>query len=300
MSAVALLLALVVAAAPPVADREAMRQADARLGAIGYRLLTANAALCRDRAPATGLILHALGQYPAGERAALRARFGFDAAVAVEALVPGSPGDAAAVRAGDSLVAVAGRRLAGGAAGAADRDAALDAIAAAPAAAPLPLGLLRGGVERQVVLNPVAACRATIEAVFGGGLAARADGRHVQIGDGFLARYADAEVAVVVAHELAHIVLRHHVLLAGHERDAALVRETEDAADALSVVLLYNARFDPAAAARFWRTRGAAFEAGPLRRRRHAAAGDRAVALDRALAAIPPGAPRPFRPAGLP
>lgn len=294
-----LMLVLLAIGAAPVADRAAMRRGDARLGAIGYRLLTANAALCREQAPGTGLILHALGQYPARERASLRAAFGFAAPVAVEAVVPGSPADLAGVRANDALVAVAARRLQGGGTGAMDREAALSAIGAAPAGSPLSLALLRAGVERQVVLAPAPSCRAAIEVVIGGGRSARTDGRLIQIGDGFLG-YADAEVAVVVAHELAHIVLRHHALLAGRKPDAAAVRATEDAADALSVVLLYNAGYDPAAPARFWRAHGEAFEAGPLRHRRHASAGERAIALDRAAAAMPPDPARPFRPAGLP
>src|SRR5436305_968928 len=103
----ALVALLVGAAAPPPSQApspaafEALRQADLRVASVGYRLATANAAICLDHLPG-------LGQYGVDARAAARAAFGFETGVAVEGVVPGSTDAAAGVRPGDSLVSING------------------------------------------------------------------------------------------------------------------------------------------------------------------------------------------------
>ena len=76
----------------------------------------------------------------------------------------------------------------------------------------------------------------------------------------------DQELASIVAHELAHIVLDHparltaaHVdrgLFKGFGRSARLFKQTENEADRLSVTLMANAGYDPQAAVRYWLTYG--------------------------------------------
>jgi Zn-dependent protease with chaperone function len=75
------------------------------------------------------------------------------------------------------------------------------------------------------------------------------------------------ELAAIVAHELAHIVLDHprrltdaHVsrgLFKGFGRSGRLFKQTENEADRLSVTLMANAGYDPQAAVRYWLTYGA-------------------------------------------
>ena len=98
-----------VSAPADVATLEALRAADLRLGAIGYRLATANAALCTEQAPVPGLVVHAVDQYAGSEQPAARAAFGFATGVAVEGVVPGSPAARAGLRADDSIVSVNGQ-----------------------------------------------------------------------------------------------------------------------------------------------------------------------------------------------
>lgn len=299
------LLALLLAA--PDAGLERLRGQDLRLAAVAHRLVTANAALCDAQQPATGLLLHARDQY--GDAAARDATFRFPAPVAVEAVVPGSPAEAAGVRAGDGLVAVAGEPLASSTATAvssATRDAALAAIAARAPAAPLALTLLRDGARVDTVVQPQPACRIAVELLPGRRNAAFTDGRVLQLGDGLVARLDDGSVAAVVAHELAHVVLRHRARLdaAGTGgglfrelgRSGRLLRRAEREADALSVALLHNASYDPALAAAFWRGPGRSVDPGLFRSRIYDSPRARAAALEAAAAAIPPAAPRPWTP----
>ncbi|WP_375380314.1 PDZ domain-containing protein [uncultured Sphingomonas sp.] len=308
-----LCLPLLVAASPPrnddAAQLRALRLVDARLAGVGYRLATANAALCRDLQPGTGATLHALDQYDPALRPAARQVFGFATPVAVELVVPGSPADRAGILADDGVVAIDGAPLSTGDDGAATdatRDAAAARIVAAPPTAPLLLSLTRSGTARTATVMPVAECRVGFELLLGPKLVADSDGRQVQIGAAYFARYDDDQVAVIVAHELAHVILRHRVRLeaAGVHwgvlgqlgRSARLFRQTEDAADQLSVSLLRNAGYDPAIAVRFWLHDIGTLDGGVLHGATHGSSSARAKAIAAEIASIPATALTPYVP----
>ncbi len=286
-----------------------LRQADTRLASIGYRLATANAALCRDLQPGTGATLHALDQYDPALRPAARQVFGFATSVAVELVVPGSPADRAGIVADDGVVAIDDGALSVGGDGAATdatRDAAVERIAAAPPTARLRLSLIRSGVARVATLMPVPECRVNFELLLGRKLVADSDGLQVQVGAAYLARYSDDQVAVIVAHELSHIILRHRARLEAARvhwgmlgqvgRSARLFHQTEDAADQLSVSLLRNAGYDPALAVRFWQHDVGTLDGGMFHSPTHGSSGARARAIAAEIARIPAGAPTPYSP----
>ena len=298
------------AASDAAAGMEALRATDLRLAVIADRLVTANAALCRDLQPALGFAFQAIDQYAPGERPAARAVFGFETGVSVEAVVPGTPA-AATLQANDSLVAVGDTPIppAGmGGATAATRDSAWAILAGQSPSAPLRLTVKRGGATLALSFVPRPACRAAFEVLPGRKTTAQSDGRIIQIGDGVMAQYTDEQLAVVVAHELAHIVLRHRArleaagvkwgLLSDFGKNARLFRQTEEEADLLSVALLRNAGYDPRIASDFWRTVGAGFGDG-LASPTHQSAKARATAIDAEIARIPADAPTPYLPAVL-
>jgi hypothetical protein len=312
------LFALLFAAPLLAAERlgpaqfDRIRAVDVAMATIGYRLATANLALCDKRVPVPGLVLHALAQYPPGYRAGARAAFGFETPVAVEGVVADSPALAAGVRAGDGVLAINGVALPGGvgrATDSADRDRALALLAGGAADRPADLLLLRDGQRRRVRVAPSPGCRTSFEVLLTTRFTARADGNVVQVSARYFDLYEPGQVAAVVAHEFAHNLLRHRQrleaagvrrgLFEGVGRSARLIRGTEDEADALSVALLYNAGYDPAAAVRFWRDPGEDDESGPFRSTTHASSDDRARAIAVEIARMPAAVRRPYVPAVL-
>lgn len=295
------LLALAAATYDP-SYWQALRTVDGRMATIAWRLQTGNAAVCRGLQPAPGLQLHAVDQYAGDAAQDARRTFGFATPVQVEVVAPGSAAAAAGVTADDGLVAVNGEAVPAptptSAGTSATRDAVNALIARQPADRPLTLTLVRGGATRTVTVPASPGCRSAFEVLLGPGLKASSDGRIVQIGVRFFETLPDDKIAAVVAHELAHTVLRHRArleaagvqwgLLSEFGRNARLFRRTEDDADLLSVHLLRNAGYDPRAAVRFWREDGGKVDGGLFRGPSHGSAKARADAIAREAAGLPP------------
>jgi predicted Zn-dependent protease len=74
----------------------------------------------------------------------------------------------------------------------------------------------------------------------------------------------DDLLAAALAHELAHNLLGHRARLDASGRSWSKVKATEREADRLSVWLLANAGYDPAAAVRFFERWGPKFDLGLL------------------------------------
>ena len=296
----------------PPAIFEALRRADLRLAIIGERLAVSNAALCRDRKPWLGMVIHTAEQYQPAVRADARAAFGFTSAVGVEAVAPEGPAARAGVKADDALLAIAGQPLPqklpddGARATTATRDATERLIARLPESAPVALTVRRAQAERELRLTPQAGCRARFEIHFAN--EAAADDEIVQIGARFVDALDDTWLPAVVAHELAHIILRHRArmiaagvrygLLAEFGKSGRLHAQAEQEADRLSVYLLANAGYDPLLPARFWRGPGKDFDGGLFRSRIYPDRRARAAMLEEEAARLA-GAALPVTPALL-
>jgi hypothetical protein len=297
--------------APTPAFFEALRTADLRLATIAYRLTTANAALCDRLQPQLGMPIHALSQYGAASRPAATAVFGFESVVGVEGVVTDGPAARGGVRGNDSILAIDGHALpalsAIGPDGAGDRDAAEARIA--DGGATIALSVLRGSQRRDLSVRPVPGCRSRFEVLLGSGLSASADGAIVQIGERFFQGYSDEEIAVIVAHELAHNILRHRArleaakvnvgLFAELGRNGRMIRQTENDADRLGVYLLANAGYDAMAAPTFWREKGGDIDGGLFRSRTHASSKARADMLEVVAKEVAATPRRPIVPAIL-
>lgn len=263
-------------------DFEAIRAVDAEIAGIGYRLATANAALCDRQEPGLGLLLHTPDQYARDVRDAAIRHFRFEGPVGVEAVMSGSPSAVAGVRSDDTLLGVgeASFKLADpqARAGTAALIDVTHQIVSIAFARPLVLHLRRDGVDQDLWVTPIPACRSRFEVVFGNNFLAQADGELVQIGSRFLADYPEW-IAAPIAHELAHNILRHrerlearnvsYGLLSGIGRNVRYFRQTELEADILSVSLLFNAGYDPNIALHFWRAYGPSHGASILNSRTH-------------------------------
>lgn len=301
-------------AAQPVAEAQ-LRQLqgqDAALATIALRLTTGNAVLCTARMPVTGASLHAANQYPESLAGAVAAVFRFAAPLSVGVVVADSPAAAAGLRENDGVLAVDGlvppAEDGDGRPDTLVRDAFEAALVARPADQPMLWRIKRDGLVLDLRITPVPGCRARFEVVSGRSLIARNDGQLIKLSAGYVALLHPDELAVIVAHELAHSALLHRQrlvaagvskgLLAEFGHNGRLNRTVEREADRLSVYLLRNAGFDPASAERFWRERGPALDGGFLRSRTHDSWRTRAELIAAEIAAMPAG-PLPLTPVWL-
>lgn len=264
-----------------------LNRQDVRLATLADRMFAANASLCRNHMPLTGLIMHSRDQYGAAEA---KLRLG-DARVGVAVVLPGSPAEQSGIRPGDAIVAIGGVASANLQPEGEDllRDAAFALLADGGQ-----MVLARDGSELSPQIKAPAGCRGMVEVRAGRGRTARTDGRIIQIDYALVTTVDDQALAVIFAHEFAHLVLEHRRRLqaAGVSRgffaqlgqDGKMSRQMEEEADLLSVHLLANAGFDPAIAPLFWRSdQGRQMAGGLMRSRTHPAANARAEALEREI-----------------
>ncbi len=242
---------------------------DTRVNAVGYRLALANADLCPDTGPATGLLLHAESQYSDNLRPAARARWALEGDLpGVAAIAPDSPAAKAGLQVGDLLVSVNGNPFAPGEP---DRPAAFEGLAAniarldaALAAGEARLGVLRDGLKREITLSTVTACAYVFQVDPSTELNARADGKRVFVATA-MAVFAesDDDLAVILGHEMAHNVLEHREffdergfarsILGNYGNSPWELVQAEREADRVGIYLMARAGYDPAQGPVFWR-----------------------------------------------
>ncbi|WP_066801036.1 M48 family metallopeptidase [Sphingomonas soli] len=291
---------------------ESVRQADLRVATIGWRLASANVALCDRLEAGTGLQLHTLDQFDGGSREDARVHFTFATPVAIEGVVAGSPAEIAGLKADDSLVRVGSVDIAAlpGKPMTTDRLVAAQlAIAALPVDAPIAVEVLRGGAPVRVTLQPIPVCKSRFEMRIARDWGASADGTMVQIGSRFVEEYRDEWLAAVMAHEFSHNILRHREkleargvnfgMLSGFGKNVKYFRQTELQADLLGVYLMANANYPVRAAIDFWKVFGPSKAGGILRSRSHPSWRDRVSTLEAEIAKIETISARPIVPAVL-
>lgn len=270
-------------ATPPPSRWVELRRDDLRVATVMYHLAIANRLGCPDAlAPQPGFALHGITQYGPADRAEAALSFGLGSHVGVMAVVAGSPAARAGLRADDQLISVNGREL-----------GSFDSAGAAPTNAPMEAArqvlldeMRKGEVtlrvagaegDRAVRFTAEPGCRSIVELVPGNVVNASADGKRIMVSAGLLARCdTDDDLALVIAHELAHNLLHHAARLArlgitgngfldAAGSGTAEMRETEEEADQLGVRLVLAARYDLAGAASFLRGLQAGRGAGSAR-----------------------------------
>lgn len=299
------------AAAQSEAEGSYLRAADHRIGEIAYRLAVRGARFCPAPHPLTGLLFHHLDEYERDGRAEMVERHGLDRGLGVLSVIAGSPAAEAGLRAGDVILTVNGQPIRSDSTfappRATPRRAVLEAAEAQVEEAlrlgPAELSILRRGETIPVRLGSAPGCPVRIRLARSNQTNAFANGRYVTLTTAVLDfTRSDDEVAVIIAHELAHNILAHpaHLeeqnvprgLLRGFGANAAKVRATEVEADRLGISLVWAAGFDASAAIPFWRRFYERFD-GPQLFRTHPTLEGRERIIAETITALDAGAQRP-------
>ena len=254
------------------------------MAGVSYRLGTGGAPHCPKPFPLTGLLLHHLAEYAPKDRAEAAAQFGLSAGPGIVVVVPDSPAARSGLTAGDVLLSVNGAPFESPAAIAAEKHPKtrrkLIERTEAQLEEQLHLGsvrleILRAGRKIVVPLQPVMGCEARGRLARSSQANAFADGRYAIMTTRMLEFVRnDDELAVVMAHEIAHNLLAHparlesenvpHGILRGIGKSASRVRATEEEADRLAVKLLWSAGYDLSAMIPFWRRLYSTYDPIPL------------------------------------
>ncbi|WP_077146109.1 M48 family metalloprotease [Sphingopyxis sp. KK2] len=296
----AAMLAPAGAAHGAASGTDARAAQEARLATIAYRLTTGSARWCPQTAPQPGWLLSDPRRFGDRDWAKAKAAYGASGdGPFIAGLAPASPAARAGLARGTGIAAINGEPVP---TLSADATVRIDAIVVMldrldPAAA-LTITDDAGTVHR---LDPAPGCASSFRIETSGPQAA-ANGKLVRLTLRLAQSIADdQEMAAVVAHELAHNILRHHDRLADG-RNVDLIRQTELEADRLAVWLMADAGYDPAAAIRFWtRHKKPLVRAAshPPRKERIAAIEAEIAAMQAARAADPAAAPLELRGAFL-
>jgi len=290
----AILTALVLSTGTPMQGLEALRADDLRVNTVFYRLATSSVAFCQNKGWQTGLLLHNLSQYAPAYRAAAIATFHLGEAPAVEGVVPGSAADRAGLRADDTLLSINGvpvqkEPIASHEASYAGMEALRRQLDDASGAGIFTLTVQRGTSSSQLTVRAEPGCLAYVQTLPEALKDAGADRRLVSISTAMVETTRnDDELAVLLAHELAHVALNHPAKLDAlgvkrglgryFGRSAAAIRETESEADRLGLYLAARAGYDVTIAPAFlWRL-GKAFGANLWSEPTHPALRDRVAA----------------------
>ncbi len=239
-----------------------------RLAQIGSRLLVNNAALCGSHLRFLGwiaasradlrLVFPDSDEFSRHLREAMARRYEIGDLSKVIYVLPASPGARSGIRLGDVLLS--NLQL--------------------PDGQPLDVEIVRDGELHVITVDYVPQCGYSFSVLLSDEIAAFADGTIIQVAIGML-RFAqsDDDLAIVLAHELAHNILAYHL---AHR--ATMQIELE--ADYVAVYLAARAGFDISGVTNFLR-RWAAWSPGEIdRRRSHPGTAERVVRVEATIAEV--------------
>jgi predicted Zn-dependent protease len=248
----------------------ALQRDDQRVADTGWRIASRNTDACPKLWAAIGISLQHISQYEPAYRAAAKEAFGLDEAYpSILAVAKGSPAAASGIQPNDTLRAVNGVDLAGNSrqqTSAASYDAvsaAMAALEALPEKNVAVLSIERGDQRLEVSVTPQNVCRSRVELAPGSAINANANGLVAQI-SGRLVNWveSDDELALVIAHEMAHNLLDHPKRLNEKSALSGLTtslglsgraqRQMELDADRMGIIMAASAGYNYKIAPDFW------------------------------------------------
>lgn len=292
-----MLFALLIAAAQPdPSGLRALADADARLVAIGRKLAMGGAGLCGGHVANPGWTIEDIEQFAPDLRARVRDALTVGEAPTIVSIEPGSAAAKADIRAGDQLLAIGGTAIPAKPSPRAIRarqDLVEAAAARGLAAGPATIRIRRGADVVTLIVPPEPGCATEFLIGRGRGLrAASSNGVRVVVSTEIMDFASDDdELALVMAHEMAHNILGHNrggpaQRIAGADRSGAKGKDREREADRWALYLMARAGYDPGVAPGFWRRWGPRTDLGILSDNTHPGWRERAARAEAEVARI--------------
>lgn len=224
-----------------------------RIEDVSFRLMTAAAAFCGDRRGAAyGFTVANRYSFGPDMSEAATTAFGLDASAKVFSVIKGSPAYEAGLTEGDVITRVNGNPIKPG-------KGAAKAVSKAVEKAGLGgLNLNIGGANpRHARLEPAVACDYSVEVLNSDQVNAYADGNKLRVTKGMLWFARDeADLAMVLSHELAHNVMGHAGTFSSMFYDK---KSREADADYVGLYIMARGGFEIEKAGGFWRRMAVAF-----------------------------------------
>jgi hypothetical protein len=190
-----------------------------RLSDVSFRLFVNSAPLCGERTSfRIGILAFNKFAFPEDQQEAANMRYGINDDFRILHVTPGSPADLAGFKRQDLIKAVGAARIP-------ENEDAMEEFtnkisAGADGHSRTAVEVTRHGIDEFLYVVPLRACNYEVLLINSDQINAWADGEHVIITRGLM-RYTkdDTQLALVVAHELAHNVMGH---IKAKKRNAAL------------------------------------------------------------------------------
>lgn len=285
-------LALVITAA----NLQELAAMDRRVIEVGRRLAAGGAELCSGYVSNPGWTIADIEQYASANRDQPDFRRMATAALSLKPMPtvifvqPGSAAARAGIRTGDAVAAVNGQTVPG-------------TVSPRPTRSRLTLierqlpvrsvRVLRDGAPIDLAVNPERGCASHFLIGRASGLrGVSSDGRNVGVSAEMLGYVAnDDELALVLAHELAHNILGHNkgvpsFRAAGADRSGRKKKSREAEADRWALFLMARAGYDVSVAPGFWRRWGPKTSFGIFNAGTHPGWRDRAAAAETEIVRI--------------
>lgn len=266
----------------PIALREQMQ----RISDVSYRIGRIAEPACQTKGSLIGVSLDFIDAYDPRERASTAALLKMSEYPQIATIATGSPAQAAGLLPGEDLLAINGtgtlEMLSSSPQKALFADELEQRFVQQQPGTTLTLTVRQpGSASRQVQIIPQGGCAARTVIKTGLGITAFSDGTNVAVSSKLI-KFAknDDELALIVGHELGHIINGD-----GDARSLQQRRKMEDRADAWGVALVKCAGYDVETALQFWLRRDAQDWLRMLRSPTHRSRKKR-VALMRAEAAV--------------
>lgn len=186
---------------------ESFVNAQADLHRISLPILASNAEFCGAKTrPATGISAWNIHTVPAEYRPTAAQLYGLGPDLVVQNVVPDSPGQKSGLQRGDLLLSINGQPIPRGT----DAIEVTQSHLNAAGYRPVDISYIRNGAQHKTTLTAIQACDYPVLLDNSSAINAYADGERIVISRGIM-RFADheREVALVVAHELAHNTMGH-------------------------------------------------------------------------------------------